>query len=37
MVEQYRDRLGERGKSVVFSAVSIEDVHDILARIDSLL
>ena len=37
MVAQYRDRLGERGKSVVFSAVSIEDVHDILARIDSLL
>jgi len=37
LVQPYRDRLGERGKSVVFSAVSIEDVHDILARIDSLL
>ena len=37
LVQTYRDRLGDRGKSVVFSAVSIEDVHDILARIDSLL
>jgi len=37
LVQAYQDRLGERGKTVVFSAVSIEDVHDILARIDSLL
>jgi Tfp pilus assembly protein PilZ len=37
LVQNYQDRLGERGKSVVFSAVSVEDVHDILARIDSLL
>jgi hypothetical protein len=29
--------LGERGKEVVFSATSIDDIHDILARIDSLL
>jgi hypothetical protein len=35
--QPYRDRLGDRGKSVVFAISSIEDVHDILARIDSLL
>jgi Tfp pilus assembly protein PilZ len=37
LVQNYRDRLGERGKEVVFSAVSIEEIHDILARIDALL
>jgi hypothetical protein len=37
LVTTYRDRLGESGKSIVFSATTIEDVHDILARIDSLL
>jgi Tfp pilus assembly protein PilZ len=37
LVQNYRDRLGERGKAVVFSAVSIEEIHDILARIDALL
>lgn len=36
-VQQVRDRLGERGKEVVFSATTIDDIHDILARIDSLL
>ena len=36
-VTPYRDRLGEKGKSLVFSASSIADVGDILARIDSLL
>ena len=37
LVTPYRDRLGEKGKSLVFSASGIADVHDILARIDSLL
>lgn len=37
LVTTYRDRLGESGKSIVFSATTIDDVHDILARIDSLL
>ncbi|HEY5925919.1 MAG TPA: PilZ domain-containing protein [Kofleriaceae bacterium] len=36
-VTPYRDRLGEKGKSLVFSVSSINDVVDILARIDSLL
>lgn len=33
----YRDRLGEKGKSLVFPATSVDEVNDILARIDSLL
>lgn len=33
----YRDRLGEKGKSLVFPANSVDDIVDILARIDSLL
>jgi len=37
LVTPYRDRLGERAKSLVFSPTSIENVHDILAQIDSLL
>lgn len=37
LVTPYRDRLGERAKSLVFSPRSIEDVQDILAQIDSLL
>lgn len=37
LVTTYRDRLGEAGKAIVFSVSTIEDVHDILARIDSLL
>jgi hypothetical protein len=37
LVGPYRDRLGEKGKSRVFSATSVADVVDILARIDSLL
>jgi PilZ domain-containing protein len=37
LVTPYRDRLGEKGKSLVFAASSIAEVHDILARIDSLL
>jgi hypothetical protein len=36
-VQMYRDRLGEKGKSLVFQAASDDDVVDILARIDSLL
>ena len=36
-VQPYRDRLGEKGKAVVFQAASDDDVVDILARIDSLL
>lgn len=37
LYQPYKDRLGERGKAVVFAVGSIEDVHDVLARIDSLL
>jgi hypothetical protein len=37
LMAPYRDRLGEKGKSLVFAASSIADVTDILARIDSLL
>jgi len=37
LVQPYRDRLGEKGKSLVFPASSIADIVDILARIDSLL
>lgn len=37
LVTPYRDRLGEKGKSLVFPATSHADVIDILARIDSLL
>ena len=37
LVTPYRDRLGEKGKSLVFPASSIAEVVDILARIDSLL
>jgi hypothetical protein len=33
----YRNRLGEKGKSLVFPANSVDDIVDILARIDSLL
>jgi Tfp pilus assembly protein PilZ len=33
----YRDRLGEKGKSLVFPATSIDDIVDVLNRIDSLL
>lgn len=36
-VQTYRDRLGDKGKSVVFQAGSDDDVVDILARIDSLI
>ena len=37
LVTPYRNRLGEKGKSLVFAATSHADVIDILARIDSLL
>lgn len=37
LVQPYRDRLGEKGKSLVFPASGVTDVVDILARIDSLL
>lgn len=37
LVTPYRDRLGEKGKSLVFPATSQAEVIDILARIDSLL
>ena len=37
LVQPYRDRLGEKGKSLVFSASSVDHVVDVLARIDSLL
>jgi hypothetical protein len=37
LVTTYRDSLGEKGKSLVFTANSVDDVVDILARIDSLL
>jgi hypothetical protein len=37
LASPYRDRLGEKGKSLVFPATSIDDIVDILARIDSLL
>lgn len=37
LVTPYRDRLGEKGKSLVFPATSVAEVTDILARIDSLL
>ena len=37
LVQPYRDRLGEKGKSLVFPASGVADVVDILARIDSLL
>jgi hypothetical protein len=37
LVTPYRDRLGEKGKELVFPANSVDDVVDILARIDSLL
>lgn len=33
----YRDRLGEKGTSLVYSASGVGDIVDILARIDSLL
>jgi hypothetical protein len=37
LVGPYRDRLGEKGKSLVFPASGVDDVIDILARVDSLL
>lgn len=37
LVTTFRDRLGEKGKSLVFPATSDADVTDILARIDALL
>ena len=37
LVTPYRDRLGEKGKSLVFPATSVDDVADVLNRIDSLL
>jgi len=37
LVQPYRDRLGEKGKALVFQAGSDDDIVDILARIDSLL
>lgn len=33
----YRARLGERGKDLVFAVTNEDQLHDILARIDSLL
>ena len=36
-LQMYRDRLGEKGKTLVFPAASDDDIVDILARIDSLL
>jgi hypothetical protein len=37
LVTPYRNRLGDKGKELVFQATSVEHVVDILARIDSLL
>ena len=37
LVKPYRDRLGEKGKSLVFAASTDDEVIDILARVDSLL
>lgn len=37
MFDRYRDRLGMKAKEVLFAASSIEQVQDILARVDSLL
>jgi hypothetical protein len=37
LVTPYRARLGDKGKELVFPASAVADVHDILARIDSLL
>ena len=37
LVRPYRDRLGEKGKSLVFPATSVDEVTDVLARVDSLL
>jgi hypothetical protein len=37
LAQSYRDRLEERSKHLVFDATTIEEVSDILARIDSLL
>jgi hypothetical protein len=36
-VQTYRDRLGEKGKALVFEAAGPDDIADVLARIDSLL
>ncbi len=35
-LDGYRDSLGERSKSVVFPASTVEEIADIIARIDSL-
>jgi Tfp pilus assembly protein PilZ len=37
LVKPYRDRLGEKGKLLVFAASTDDEVIDILARVDSLL
>ena len=37
LVSAYRNRLGERGKELVFPASGAADIVDVLARIDSLL
>ncbi|HEU4613192.1 MAG TPA: PilZ domain-containing protein [Kofleriaceae bacterium] len=37
LVTPYRNRLGERGKELVFAASGVGDIVDLLARIDSLL
>lgn len=37
LFERYRDRLGTKAREVLFAASSIEEVQDILARVDSLL
>jgi len=37
LVRPYRDRLGDAGKELVFSAATVDEIHDILARVDSLL
>jgi hypothetical protein len=35
--EEYRAAVGDRGRELVYAVTREEDVHDILARIDSLL
>jgi Tfp pilus assembly protein PilZ len=37
LVATYRGSLGEKGKELVFTATSVDDVIDILNRVDSLL
>jgi hypothetical protein len=37
LVDAYRERMGDRGHSIVYPATSVDDIVDILARIDSLL